>query len=174
MEKDRKEKVALWRLGVLGPLISAPARARRPGRSTTRWAAERVHEHPDGRLVRLSARTVEDWYRAYRRGGFSGLFPGDRADLGQSRAIDAEVADMVLRAKQERPRRSIRRIIRMLERGARRAPGPAESVECAPGYCSLTASRGDRCAAPEAERRSFIMEHAGDLWDRRRPARPPR
>ena len=40
----------------------------------------------------------------------------DRRDRGQSRAISAEVAEQILRVKRERPRRSIRRIIRMLER----------------------------------------------------------
>ncbi len=162
MEKDRKEKVALWRLGVLGPLISA--RLEHGDRAQYyALAAERVHEHQDGRLVRLSARTVEDWYRAYRRGGFSGLFPGDRADLGQSRAIDAEVADMVLRAKQERPRRSIRRIIRMLERAHVVRPGQLSRSSVHRLLLAHGVS-GRPVRGPEAERRSFIMEHAGDLW----------
>lgn len=162
MEKDRKERIALWRLGVLGPLISA--RLEHGDRAEYyALAAGRVHEHPDGRLVKLSPRTVEDWYRAYRRGGFSALFPADRDDLGQSRAIGTAVADMVLRAKQERPRRSIRRIIRMLERAHVVRPGELSRSS----VHRLLASRGVSTRpvrGAEAERRSFITEHAGDLW----------
>jgi hypothetical protein len=49
-------------------------------------AAARTHERPYGTRVRLSARTIESWYRAWRRGGFAALFPGDRRDRGVSRA----------------------------------------------------------------------------------------
>jgi hypothetical protein len=56
------------------------------------------------------------WYYAWRQGGFRALFPDDRCDRGRSRAISGELAEHILRAKRERPRRSIRRIIRMLER----------------------------------------------------------
>ena len=162
MDKDRSEKIALWRLGVLGPLISA--RLEHGDRvEYYALAAGRVHEHPDGRLVRISPRTVEDWYRAYRRGGFGALFPTDRADLGCSRAIRAELVDIILRAKKERPRRSIRRIIRMLERARLARPGElhrssVHRLLAAHGVSTRPLRR------PEAERRSFIMEHAGDLW----------
>lgn len=122
MKKDRKETVALWRLGVLGPLISA--RLEHGDRAEYfRLAAARVHQHPDGHQLQISARTVEDWFAAYRQGGFAALFPRDRADLGRSRVIGEKVEDLIVRAKQERPRRSIRRIIRMLERAKIVAPG---------------------------------------------------
>lgn len=162
MDQDRKEKIALWRLGVLGPLISARLEH---GDKAEYYAAAaaRTYEHPDGGAVQLSPRTVEDWYRAYRRGGFPALYPTDRADLGRSRVIHGEVADLVLRAKQERPRRSIKRIIKMLERAKVVAPGELTKSSVhrllAAHEISARPVRG-----PEAERRSFIMEHAGDLW----------
>ena len=90
------------------PGARGPPALHRRGRGT--------HERPDGQRIRLSARTIEIWYYAYRRGGFQALFPQDRRDRGRSRAISAEVAEQILRVKRERPRRSIRRIIRMLER----------------------------------------------------------
>jgi len=162
MDGDRREKIALWRLGVLGPLISARLEH---GDKAAYYAqaAARTHEHPDGYVVKLSPRTVEDWFRAYRRGGFKALFPTDRADRGHSRAIRAEAADMILRAKKERPRRSIKRIIRMLERARIVRPGELSRSSVhrllAAHDVSSRPVRG-----PEAERRSFITEHAGDLW----------
>src|SRR5215475_413323 len=114
MTHDKKEQIALWRLGVLGPLISARLE-HGDRRRYFEEAAARLQELPDGTYVKLSARTIESWYYAYRRGGFKALFPQDRADLGSSRAISAEHAELILRLKRERPRRSIPRIIRMLE-----------------------------------------------------------
>ncbi len=162
MKHDDKQTVALWRLGVLGPLTSA----RLEHGDRRRYfdeAAARTQERPDGTRVHLSARTIEVWYHAYRRGGFQALFPRDREDRGKSRAIGAEIAEHILRAKRERPRRSIRRIIRMLERaGIVRAGELHRST-----VHRLLAAHGASARPPRGpgcERRSFLHEHAGDLW----------
>ncbi|MEK7836504.1 MAG: DDE-type integrase/transposase/recombinase, partial [candidate division NC10 bacterium] len=162
MKHDDKQAVALWRLGVLGPLTSARLE-HGDRRRYFAEAAARTHERPDGTRVQLSARTIEAWYDAYRRRGFPALFPRDREDRGRSRAISAEIAEHLLRVKRERPRRSIRRIIRMLERaGLVRAGALHRST-----VHRLLAAQGVSARplrGPAAERRSFLHEHAGDLW----------
>ena len=58
MDDEIKRVIARWRLAVLGPLISA----RLEHGDRVEWfraAAGRTHAHPDGHLVKLSARTVE-------------------------------------------------------------------------------------------------------------------
>src|SRR5260221_7697933 len=92
VDQETKKKIALWRFGVLGPLVSA----RLEHGDRAQWfreAAERVHQLPDGRLIKLSARTIESWFQAYRHGGFEALFPQTRGDCNTSRSIRAEVAD---------------------------------------------------------------------------------
>jgi putative transposase len=162
MRHEEKEKIALWRLGVLGPLISARLE-HGDRRHYIEEAAARLQQQPDGTYVQLSARTIESWYYAYRHGGFQALFPQDRADRGRSRAIAAEVAEQILRVKRERPRRSIRRIIRMLERAQIVARGTLHrSTVHRLLRAHQLSSRPQRYG--EAERRSFLPEHAGDLW----------
>ena len=162
MKHDDKQAIALWRLGVLGPLTSARLEHGDRRRFFTE-AASRVHEQPDGTRVEISPRTIEDWYYAWRHGGFRALFPEDREDCGKSRAIPAEVAEHILRAKRERPRRSIRRIIRMLERaGIVRTGELARSTVHRLLAAHGVSSRPLR--GPGTERRSFLPEHAGDLW----------
>ncbi|HEY5659075.1 MAG TPA: Mu transposase C-terminal domain-containing protein [Myxococcota bacterium] len=154
--------IALWKLSVLGPLISA----RLEHGDRLAWfnqASERLHQRPDGRLVLLSPRTLEAWYYAYRHGGLGALGRQVRSDRGRSRAISDELAELIVRAKLERPRRSIRRIIRMLERAnlVRRGALSRSSVH------RLLANRGlstRPARGPGGERRSFLVEHAGDLW----------
>src|SRR5690242_6063569 len=115
MDDETRKAIALWRLGVLGPLVSARLE-HGDRRAYFEQAAARAHVRPDGRIVQLSARTIEDWYHLHRTGGFEALMPRPRNDAGKSRSIRSEVAELILRVKRERPRRSIRRIIRMLER----------------------------------------------------------
>jgi len=162
MDHDDRRALALWRVAVLGPLISA--RLEHGQRCELLCeAAARTHQRPDGRWVQLSARTVEAWYYAYRRGGLEALMPQRRRDRGRSRAIAPPVADLIVRAKRERPRRSIRRIIRMLERArvVRRGQLSRSSVH---RLLRTEGISGRPVRGPAAERRSFIAEHAGDLW----------
>jgi transposase InsO family protein len=159
---DDELDIALWRLSVLGPLVSA--RLEHGDRlACFNQAAERLHQRPDGRLVKLSPRTLEAWYYAYRHGGLRALGRQPRSDRGRSRAIPDALAELIVRAKLERPRRSIRRIVRMLERAhlVRRGALSRSSVH------RLLANRGIStrpARGPSGERRSFLAEHAGDLW----------
>lgn len=162
MDDDARQKVALFRLSVLGPLISARLE-HGDRRGYFEEAAARVHEHPSGRLVRVSPRTIESWFYAYKKGGFSALFPGERSDRGASRAIRADLADLIVKAKREKPRRSLRRLIRALERARVARPGELSRSS----VHRLLAAHGISARplrGPPAERRSFLHEHAGDLW----------
>ncbi len=162
MDEDERRTIALWRFSVLGPLVSARLE-HGDRRAYFAAAAARTHQRPDGRLVKLSPRTIEDWYMAYRRGGLAALYPRPRNDRGKSRAIASAVADLCLRAKQEKPRRSIRRIIRMLERAGKVRPGELSRSSVHRLLARHGASRRPP-RGPSAERRSFLCEHAGDLW----------
>jgi transposase InsO family protein len=163
MNDDDRQKLALWRLSVLGPLISA--RLHHGDRQAYfTLAAERVHERPDGALVRLSARTIETWYRTYRRKGFAGLLPHGRTDAGKSRVLTPDVVDLVLRAKREKPRRSIRRLIAMLERAGKVEPGTLTRSTVHRVLRAAGLSARPRRDGAAVERRSFLPERAGDLW----------
>jgi transposase InsO family protein len=68
-----------------------------------------------------------------------------------------------VRAKREKPRRSVRRIIRMLERAGLVKRG--ELARATVHRLLATAGLSARpVRGPAAERRSFLAEHAGDLW----------
>jgi putative transposase len=126
-------------------------------------ASERMHRLPDGRETTLSARTIEAWHYAYQRGGFAALRPKDRSDQGQSRAIRPELADLLIRAKAEKPRRSIRRLIKMMVRAGKAARG--ELSKSSVHRLLKTANLSFRPARAEVqERRAFITEYVSDLW----------
>lgn len=162
MDDEIKVAIALFRFGVLGPLVSARLE-HGDRRAYFAEAAARRHLWPDGREVTLSPRTIEAWFYAYARGGLSALRPRSRRDAGRSRAIEAGLEELIRRAKLEKPRRSVRRIIRMLERAGLASKG---SLSRASVLRVLQAARisARPVRGPSCERRSFIAEHAGDLW----------
>ena len=162
MDDERKKEVALFRLTVLGPLISARLE-HGDRRAYFEAAAERIYQWPDGRNRRLSARTIESWYHTWRHGGFTALLPTTRSDARQTRSIRPAVADLLLRAKREKPRRSIRRLIRLLERAGQVRRGELSRSSVHRLLLAHGISARPACE-PERERRSFLPEHAGDLW----------
>ena len=162
MEDDDRQAIALWRFGVLGPLVSARLE-HGDRRGYFQEAAARTHQMPDGTFVSLSARTIESWYYAYKRHGFKGLWPETRSDCRTSRSIRPEVCDLILRAKREKPRRSLNRILRMLERARVVRVGELSRSSVHRLLAVHGASARPR-RGPCAERRSFLHEHAGELW----------
>lgn len=163
MDEEWRRKVAIWKATVLGPLVSArleygDLRALCIDLSTREW------EHPDGRIIKISDRTLEQWTYAYRLHGLKGLMPQPRSDAGRSRAIRPEVADMILRAKRENRRRSIRRIIQMLV-GAevvREGELSRSSVHRLLEWHGISKRPGREGVTKE--RLAWMTEHAGDLW----------
>ena len=160
MDDETKQDIALFRVAVLGALVGAELE-HGDLVALCREAAERRWEWPDGTLEHLAARTIEGWYYAYQHGGFAGLMPKDRADLG-STDIRPDLASLIVRAKRERPRRSIKRIIKLLVRAKKAAPGELSKASVhrllERHEISSVPARG-----PTAERRSFIHEFPGDL-----------
>ena len=171
MNGERRRAIALFRFGVLGALVSS--RLEHGDRlALFAVAAKRDWVTPDGRVVCISARTIETWYYAHREGGFAALMPAPREDCGTSRSIPEQVRDLVVRAKREKPRRSIRRIIRMLERAkivrtGELSPSSVHRLLLREGISARPARGEDEdgeSVGTLLERRSYIAEHVGDLW----------
>jgi len=115
MDEKARQQLALFRISVLGPLVGARLEHGELV-ELCRVASERTWELPSGEAVDVSARTIEGWFYEYQRGGFAALHPRRRSDADQPRAISDELGQLILRLKLEKPRRSVRRIIRVLER----------------------------------------------------------
>jgi putative transposase len=164
MNHDERRKIALWRYSILGPLVSARLEYG-DRREHFLHAAQRLYDHPLGeKKVRVSPRTIEDWYYAYLARGVEGLEPQSRSDAKQSRALSADIEALLVRAKRQRPRRSVRQLIRILVRAGKVAPN---DLSTATVYRALRRA-GLPTHRPRAhahkERRAFLPEHAGDLW----------
>ena len=144
MDDKTKRDIALFRVSVLGPLVGARL-DHGDVVALCRQAADRDWEFPDGSVDTIAAETIRRWHYAYQRDGFTALLPNDRSDLGTT-DIREDLTDLILRAKRERPRRSIPRIVRMLERAGRAKQGRRHRHR----RCPAPASRASRRSWPSA------------------------
>src|SRR5688572_3941928 len=162
MNPQKRREIALWRMSILGTMVSARLE-HGDTQSLLEAAASRTYETPDGRRVRFEWRTLEGWYYAYKRGGLGALEPRPRRDAGICRAIADETAKYILGLRREDPRRSVRVLMRAAKR--RKLEG-AERLAKSSVVRLLRAhglSQRPR-ATPEHERRAFTVELPGDLW----------
>ncbi len=155
--------VALFRYSVLGPLVSRSQLPRGELKAALRELAARDYDIPGSRNSRLSEKTIEAWYYAWRRGGIDALIPKVRADRGQSK-IDPEVQAAILAAKRDNPRRSIRGICRLLERRGTVATGEVSRSAIHRLLQAHGLSRAHGSASEPEERRAYVAESAGDIW----------
>src|SRR3546814_4772235 len=100
---------ALFRLSVLGPLVSRERLARGELQQIVRELAQREYDIPGSRRRHLGEKTIEGRFYAYRRQGIEGLLPKPRSDRGQCK-LPLAVRQAIVAAKQDNPRRSIRQI----------------------------------------------------------------
>lgn len=113
MTFDQKQKTALFRYSVIAPLETGSS----PSISNSeffRQAAKKSYTGPDGKIITISASTIEKWHRAYKKGGFDALFPQSRKDEGISRKLDQDLQAQIRFLLTEHPRITAAEIHRTL------------------------------------------------------------
>jgi putative transposase len=121
MQEDLREKIALFRYGVIAELVGQTP-APREKEKLLCAIAEKTWEIPGSRRTRIGRTTVRDWIVLYQTHGFEGLKPGPRADAGRSRAIPEEAQELLLQLRAERPGASLDSLIRTVHLSQRFAP----------------------------------------------------
>jgi len=110
---SKAEKIALFRYGLIAPLVLEPL----PRGELTRRAEEIAARHydiPASQRTSISVDTLLDWALRYRTGGLAALAPKPRQDRGQSRVITPPLADLIERLKRENPHRTGTTLLREL------------------------------------------------------------
>lgn len=154
---------ALFRLMVLGPLASRGELKRGEVSTIIRELASKAYDIPDSRRNYLSAETIKRWYHDWKRGGIDALEPKYRHDKGTTQLSEA-VQAMLLELKRDNPARSINVIIRSVESSGLISKG---SLARASVHRFLKQQQLSKRFLPNVatiERRSFVAERAGDLW----------
>jgi putative transposase len=165
MEEEKKRQVATFRFGVISDLVVAHNLERGERERLIRDKAERQWEIPNSRRTRISASTISLWIRLYERGGrrLETLYPQGRADIGQSRVLDEEVAQMLINLRREFPKASVQSLIRSLRE--RQLIDPWAKISVTTVWRFLK-GQGllEPPQQPPKDRRRFEAELPNDLW----------
>ena len=110
---DKAEKTALFRYGLIAPLVLETL-ARGELTRRAQEIASRLYDIPYSGRRSLSVDTLLDWALRYRKDGLTALFPKPRQDRGQARAVPPEIAALIERLKRENPHRTGTALLREL------------------------------------------------------------
>ena len=154
---------ALFRLSVLGPLVSRERLERGELQQIIRELATREYAIPGTRRCYLGEKTIQAWFYAWRKQGIEGLVPKSRFDRGQSK-LSPPIQAAILAAKRDNPRRSIRQIQRLLEAAGTVARGTVSRSAIHRLLQQQGLSRITGSASLPEEKRSFAAASAGAIW----------
>jgi putative transposase len=157
------DPVALFRLSVLGPLVSRQQLSRGELKATLRELSLKDYDIPGSRRRNIAEKTLQEWYYNYRRHGLEGLAPKPRCDQGLSK-LSTAVQERLLAAKQENPRRSIRVLRQMVEHEGLVPRGVLSRSAIHRLLQQHGLSRPVGSSSLPEERRSFVTEHANEIW----------
>ena len=115
MEQDKKHEVALLRYSVIAPLITGLQEDYPSLSAFFRDASVKGITAPDGSVRKYAPDTIENWYRAYKSGGFDALVPAGRSDAGKPRKLDDDLQEQIRYLKVNYPRMSAAAIYRQLQ-----------------------------------------------------------
>lgn len=155
--------LALFRLTVLGPLASRNQLRRGEIKTLIRELATQTYNIPDSRRVHLSEETILRWYYDWKRNGIEGLAPKLRTDRGKTQ-LSIDIQNTLLHYKKDNPARSINTLIGLIEKQGLVAKNKLSRATVHRFLQQQKLSKRIIADKNTIERRSFVAEHAGDIW----------
>lgn len=165
---DKAENIALFRYGLIAPLVLETL----PRGELTRRAQEiaaRLYDIPHTRRRRVSVDTLLEWALRYRRQGLGGLTPQPRQDRGQLRVITPETAALIERLKRESPARTGAALLTQLALEAKAQNQTPVELSAATLYRflrarGLTERQLRQHEAAASSHKKYEAEHANQIW----------
>jgi putative transposase len=165
MTEDQKKRVAVFRFGVIHDLINGNGSDQGSQAALIRQKCARKWEIPYSDRTRISRSTILRWVYMYRasNGKIESLYPGDRSDQGESRALDEEIILSLISVRKEMPQATAPVLVKKMEERGLVAPGTELNLSTVYRLLHRRNLMKVNSLGPE-DRRKFEAELPNDLW----------
>ena len=165
MTKEQKKEVAVFRYGIIADFVGATRLDRGEREALLREKCDRKWLIPFSPRTRISRSTMIRWIQKYNEGGrrLESLYPQDRNDQGQVRAIDEETGLALLELRRQLPKTPVPELTRILHQRQLVAGGRSISQTSVYRFLHQHNLMRQGAAAP-IDRRKFEAELPNDLW----------
>ena len=161
MEQDRQLDLALWRFGVISPLLHREANDIGLGEMLSQMTLK-SYVHPDGKIIELSPETIRKWLYRFNQGGLPALENKKRSDKG-CYDLPKALVEVMFDLRKKHPRWSLALLLSELIKD-----GHWDGLK--PSRSSLYRFARDRNLMRDPhlqtgkQYRSFAFEKFGQLW----------
>lgn len=160
-QNDEKFELALWRYGIISPLLHRDANSL-PSGELLDLASWTRYVHPNGSHISLSAETIRKWLYQYLQSGLPGLMGKVRSDKGSHQLPD-EIISALVALREEHPRWTLARVIKELcTTGQWNGKKPGRSAIYR--FAKTHNLQRDPHINPKVNVRPFAFDHFGQLW----------
>jgi len=165
MTEDQKKRVAVFRFGVIHDLINGNDVNQGPQEALIRQKSARRWDIPCSEKTRIGRSTILRWLHLYRQSNdkIESLYPAERSDRGESRAMDEETILSLVRLRQEMPTATAPVLIKTMEARGLVAPGTELNLSTVYRFLHQRQLMRINSYQPE-DRRKFEAELPNDLW----------
>lgn len=164
MDHERKEKIAVFRFGVIFPLIEKDLHEYWGEKERIlRELVSKEWEIPFSKRSFISKATILNWVKRYEDGGrkIEALFPEARGDRGRMRCIDDELLDALVQFRTHNPKLSTSRLVEKAKTEG--VIPPEKDISMASLYRLMKQHKLKREQA-KVDRRKFEVQMSNDLW----------
>jgi putative transposase len=165
MTEEQKMEVAVFRYGIIADFVGATQLNQGEQEKLLRDKCARKWQIPYSERTRLSRSTILRWIRSYNAGNgkLESLYPQDRADQGQGRALDEETSLTLINLRRQFPKTSVPMLIEILHDRQLIPPGTLLSQTTV--YRLLHRNNLMSREMPDfSDRRKFETESPNDMW----------
>lgn len=162
MNSLKQEKIALFRFGIIFPLLDERLERGEKSRIISEICGQ-THEIPYSDRKHLSAATIYNWVRLYnRKQRIEDLYPASRKDKGTYRSLSTETELALRNFRDAHPRVKLTTLVTMaIQEGLFL---PTERVNMAVVYRMFKEYERKRNAKNTKDMRRFTMSHCNDVW----------
>ncbi len=160
-ENDKNFDMALWRYGVISPLLHRDANSLLTGELLDHAAGQR-YVHPNGSHIALSSETIRKWLYRYRCTGLPGLKSQTRSDKGRHQ-IPENISTAMVAMREEHPGWTTARMIKELGKtGIWNGRKPSRSAIYR--FVKVHNLQRNPHINSKNNARPFAFDHFGQLW----------
>ncbi len=158
MEKEKKEKIGLFRYGVIAPVLNEGISKQN---AYFRELSAKELEVPFTGGKRFNISTFKSWLRNYRKEGFDGLITKDRTDKGKTKKITDKISEGIKKVIEEYQSKTYSEVYRKL---VNLGYFKKEELGRQAIVNYLKANNISLKKSEKLARKKFEMENINDLW----------
>jgi putative transposase len=164
MDREKKEKIAVFRFGVIFPLVEKDLHQYWGEKERIlRELVSKEWEIPFSTRTYISKATILAWVKRYEDGGrkIEALFPESRGDKGRMRSITDEQIDALMQLRNEHPKLSTPRLVEIAQGNGVFPAGKEVSMASIYRLMKLRKAQRTKVAS---DMRKFEVQLSNDLW----------